>query len=188
MSSEMAVASLLAKKCPDFFDFNPSKEPQGEDSGQNEELIDLVKGDTHRVHKRMRTKEMVVYSSDEEESVRTASSDTYASAIIPDTSVLAITPVGTRVPTLSTNENLSVSIPVVEPVLIRRRTSRRAKSNVDPRVRAFIESERGDADRLQVQTENREFLESGVLPQENRNGDNSQQQSVFVTIQIQKFI
>ena len=40
----MAAASLLA----DFFDFNPSKEPKGEDSGQNKDLIDLVKGDTRR--------------------------------------------------------------------------------------------------------------------------------------------
>ena len=137
------MGSLRKRNYPNLFDFKRSKEPQGEDSGETEELIGLIEGDTRRFQKRVRTTEEDDYASDEEEPRRITTANTSVSE--------AITPVKARYLTHSlSNENFAISAiptPVVEePVSIKRGTNRRAKLNVDPQVRAFIESQRADAD------------------------------------------
>ena len=158
MSSSMAVACLLARKCSRFFSF----EGQSVAVKPNQILVDLVNGDTRpkKKQKRISVSKRLVELEDSDWG---SDVEVEVNSRLPVEDSLPVTSSQPTSLTLIADSHNNIEVHA-ENTRFRRGPSRRAKKHQDPRVALFIQYERGFIESTECLKESNYYLEHGVFP------------------------
>jgi len=159
LSSSMAVASLLARKCSRFFSF----EGQSVAVKPNQILVDLVNGDTRpkKKQKRISVSKRLVELEDSDWG---SDVEVEVNSRLPVEDSLSVTSSQPTSLALIADPHNNIEVHA-ENTRFRRGPSRRAKKHQDPRVALFIQYERGIIESTECLKESNYFLEHGVFPE-----------------------